>query len=137
MSEQFDVNAPSGILESGMVVSIDPNNPGKLALSSSAYDRKVAGIISGAGGISTGMLMGQKGSEENGKLPIALTGREYCWVEASNGPIEAGELLTTSDTPGHAIKVTDSRRSQSAILRKAITDLKKDKGFVLILVTLQ
>jgi hypothetical protein len=66
-----------------------------------------------------------------------LTGRVYCWANASYGPIEPGDLLTTSDTPGHAMKVTDHAKAQGAIIGKAMTELKQGKGLVLVLVTLQ
>jgi len=66
-----------------------------------------------------------------------LTGRVYCWADASNGPIEPGELLTTASTPGHAMKVTDHPSAQGAIIGKAMTALKEGKGLVLVLVTLQ
>lgn len=145
LSEQFEVNAaqnPEGnqlqtSVEPGMVVSIDPDNPGKLAVSRTAYDRKVAGILSGAGGIKPGMLMGQAGSVADGNHPVALTGRVYCWADASNGSIEPGDLLTTSHIPGHAMKVTDYAQAQGATIGKAMTGLKQGAGLVLVLVTLQ
>jgi hypothetical protein len=139
LSEQFDIRSDEqGVVPSaGMVVSIDSENPGKLVVSSEAYDRKVAGIISGAGGIQPGMLMGQKGSVANGANPVALTGRVYCLVDAAHGAIQPGDLLTTSETSGHAMKVTDYSRAQGAILGKAMTSLENGKGQVLVLVTLQ
>ena len=139
LSEQFDVRKPSSdiSLEPGMVVVIDPENPGALIMSGQAYDRRVAGIISGAGGIRPGMLMGQKGSVADGAQPVALTGRVYCWADTANGPIELGDLLTTSGTPGHAMKVSDYPRAQGAILGKAMSSLKSGKGLILVLVSLQ
>jgi len=137
LSEQFDVKAVSGSIESGMVVCIDPEHSGELLISNQAYDRKVAGIISGAGGIYPGMLMGQSGSMADGKYPIALTGRVYCWVDASNEPIQPGDLLTTSDILGHAMKATDYNKAQGAIIGKAMTGLEKGRGLVLVLVSLQ
>jgi hypothetical protein len=145
LSEHFEVNAvadrnsdaSSQQIQPGLVVSIDPDNPGKLMISGRAYDRRVAGIISGAGGVKPGMLMSQAGSIADGNQPVALTGRVYCWVDASNGPIEPGDLLTTSDIPGYAMKVTDYAKAQGAIIGKAMTGLKAGKGLVLVLVTLQ
>ena len=121
----------------GMVLTIDPENPGKLKISEKAYDRCVAGIISGAGEIEPGMIMGQSGSMADGEYPVALTGRVYCWADALNAPIEPGDLLTTSDTPGYAMKVTDYTRAQGAVLGKAMSSLESGKGLVLVLVTLQ
>ncbi|MBI3950695.1 MAG: hypothetical protein HY314_09605, partial [Acidobacteria bacterium] len=138
LSEHFDVRSEHiPTVEPGLVVSIDLENPGKLIVSSHAYDRRVAGIVSGAGGVKPGMLMGQAGSIADGGHPVALTGRVYCWADASSGPIEPGDLLTTSDTPGHAMKVADHAQAQGAIIGKAMTSLKEGKGLVLVLVTLQ
>jgi hypothetical protein len=139
LSEDFDVRAVKEDLlpAPGMVVSIDPENPGDLMVSDKSYDRKVAGIISGAGGVKPGMLMGQKGSAADGTSPVALTGRVYCWVDAVKGSVEPGDLLTTSETPGHAMKVTNYAMAQGAILGKAMTPLDRGKGLVLVLVALQ
>ncbi len=137
LSEQFDVGHFADTIEPGMVVSIDPENPGRLALSSGAYDRRVAGVISGAGGVNTGMLMGQQGSIADGELPVALVGRVYVWADASDGPIEPGDLLTTSDRPGHAMKVSDHGQAAGAILGKAMTGLNEGQGLILTLVSLQ
>jgi len=137
LSEQFDIKIDEVEAKPGMVVCIDPEDPGKLVVSKKAYDHKVAGIISGAGGIEPGMLMGQKGSKANGAYPVALTGRVYCWADASNGPIQPGDLLTTSATPGHAMKVTDYAKAQGAIIGKAMSSLDQGRGLVLVLVSLQ
>jgi hypothetical protein len=139
LAEKFEIrSAEQGLsVSAGMVVSIDPENAGSLVVSNKAYDRRVAGIISGAGGINTGVLMGQKDSNANGANPVALTGRVYCLTDASNGSIQPGDLLTTSDTPGHAMKVTDHSKAQGAILGKAMSSLKEGRGLVLVLVTLQ
>ena len=120
-----------------MVVAIDAENPGKLVLSTTAYNRGVAGILSGAGGINPGMLMGQPGTLADGDQPVALSGRVYVWADASNGPIVPGDLLTTSSVPGHAMKVTDYSKAQGATIGKAMTPLSQGRGLVLTLVTLQ
>ena len=137
LSEQFDINPMQDPLKAGMIVCIDPQNPGQLKPSTKSYDRTVAGVISGAGGVKPGMLMGQKGTKADGQHPVALTGRVYCWVDATHGAIEPGDLITTSDTPGHGMKVTDHTRAQGAIIGKAMTALPQGKGLVLMLVSLQ
>lgn len=139
LSEQFDVafTEHSQSPEPGMVVSIDPHSPGELQISADAYDRRVAGVISGAGGVKPGMMMGQDGSIADGEYPVALTGRVYVKADASYGAIEPGDLMTTSDTPGHAMKVTDHTRAGGSVLGKAMTSLKSGQGLVLVLVTLQ
>lgn len=138
LSEQFDVGEARGTGPApGRVVSIDPSRPGKLIVSAKAYDRTVAGILSGAGGLEPGMMMGQEGSLANGAYPVALTGRVYCWCDATRGAIQPGDLLTTSATPGHAMKVRDHAKAQGAILGKAMTSLDEGRGLVLVLVSLQ
>jgi hypothetical protein len=136
-SEKFEVANAQSHIKPGMVVAIDPKNPGKLAVSGQPYDRRVAGVISGAGGVQPGMLMGQTGTLADGDQPIALTGRVYVWADTSNGPITPGDLLTTSNKPGHAMKVTDYRKAQGATIGKAMTELRQGRGLVLTLVTLQ
>jgi hypothetical protein len=120
----------------GSVVVIDKDHPGELKLSATAYDKTVAGIVSGANGINPGIALHQEGALEGGQN-VALTGRVYVQADASNGAIEPGDLLTTSTTPGHAMKVTDYARAQGAILGKAMTTLDAGKGMVLVLVSLQ
>ena len=136
IAEPFDINEKDAI-NAGMVVTIDPQNPGKLKIADKPYDRCVVGIISGAGDIAPGMIMGQTGTIANGEYPVALSGRVYCWADASNGSIQPGDLLTTSETPGHAMKVADFSRAQGAILGKAMSSLEEGQGLVLVLVTLQ
>ncbi len=136
LSESFDINGDTEV-EPGMVVCIDPDDVGRLIESREPYQHTVAGIVSGAGGIKPGMLMGQQGSVADGKHPVALTGRVWTWCDASSAPIEPGDLLTTSATPGHAMKVTDHERSNGAILGKAMSSLRSGRGMVLVLVGLQ
>jgi hypothetical protein len=136
IAEPFEVTAPDGILP-GMVVTIDPDRPGRLRLSKGGYNRMVAGVVSGANGINPGLTLRQAGTAADGSLPVSLSGRVYCWVDAAAGAVEPGDLLTTSDTPGHAMKVDDHARAQGAVLGKALTQLAEGKGLILVLVTLQ
>jgi hypothetical protein len=120
----------------GAIVVIDPDNPGHLKESDQEYDRKVAGIISGAGGVQAGISMNQNSVFESGQN-VALTGRVYALADATFGEITPGDLLTTSDTPGHARKVTDFEKAHGAVLGKAMTGLRQGKGLILVLVSLQ
>ena len=135
IAEPFNIKEPENI-KPGMVLSIAPDNPGKLMLSDKAYDRCVAGIASGAGGIKPGITLTQEGSFD-GTHNVALTGRVYGLCDASHGSIEPGDLLTTSPKPGYAMKVNDYEKAQGAVLGKAMTRLDKGEGLVLVLVTLQ
>ncbi|MFC1572243.1 hypothetical protein ACFL6M_01465 [Candidatus Eisenbacteria bacterium] len=139
LSEQFVIRASPGGIEPtpGLLVCLDAEQPGGLVVSTHAYDKRVAGIISGAGGVSPGLLMGQKGSQAYGTSAVALTGRVYCWADASHGAITTGDLLTTSSTAGHAMKATDHDRAYGAVIGKAMTSLASGTGLVLVLVNLQ
>ncbi|HWX19363.1 MAG TPA: hypothetical protein VN578_05585 [Candidatus Binatia bacterium] len=134
LAEPFDMAEDE--IPKGAVVVIDPQHPGKLKLSTEAYDTRVAGVVSGADGIQPGISMHQEGVNDGGRN-VALSGRVYVLADASNGAIRPGDLVTTSATPGHAMKVTDHGQAQGAILGKAMTGLEEGRGTVLVLVTLQ
>lgn len=133
-AETFSMSGEQAILP-GMVVAIDPENAGALRLCAQAYDRKVAGVVAGANGLGSGVRLGDDVADGQ---PVALAGRVYCYADASSGEILPGDLLTTSATPGYAMKVGDHAQSQGAILGKAMGALKQgEKGLILVLVTLQ
>ncbi|MHC4478756.1 MAG: hypothetical protein ACYTEL_24245 [Planctomycetota bacterium] len=133
-AEGFDVSTGQQEISPGAVLIIDADNPGKLAISDEAYDSKVAGIVAGAKGQGSGVRLG--GDEFD--YDVALAGRVYCNVDATRTGVEPGDLLTTSATPGYAMKSTDYIRAQGAILGKAMEKLEKGKkGQILVLVTLQ
>jgi hypothetical protein len=132
-AEGFDV-CESTKIDAGSVLIIDAENPGKLAISDKPYDSKVAGIVAGANGQGSGVRLGAGQFDYD----VALAGRVYCNVDATEAGVEPGDLLTTSATPGYAMKSTDYARAQGAILGKAMESLQKgQKGQILVLVTLQ
>jgi hypothetical protein len=136
LAEPFEISTPGNEVPQGAVLVIDEEIPGHLKMSDRPYDTRVAGVVSGANGINPGIQMQQQALLEGGRN-VALTGRVYVQADASGGPIKPGDLLTTSSTPGHAMKVSDHVRAQGAILGKAMTGLKEGRGLVLVLVSLQ
>ena len=135
LAEPFEISESQPILKGALVI-IDEENPGQLKLSHQAYDKRVAGVVSGAGGINPGLTLTQEGVLEGGQN-VALSGRVYALATAANGPITPGDLLTTSEVPGHAMKATDRERWDGAIIGKAMSKLEKGEGLVLVLVNLQ
>lgn len=117
----------------GALVVIDEDHPGRLRMSDRSYDRRVAGVVSGAGGLQPGLTLSQQGVAEGG-VRVALTGRAYALADAGNGPIEPGDPLTTSEVPGHAMKATDHQRARGAVIGKAMSRLASGRGLVLVLV---
>ena len=134
LAELFSISEDKA--EPGSLLIIDAAHPGHLTISTRAYDSKVAGIVSGAGGVNPGLTLRQEGVME-GDTEVAIAGRVYVKATASNGSIEPGDLLTTSDRPGYAMKATDRDRAHGAIIGKAMTGLDKGTGLVLVLVNLQ
>lgn len=133
LAERFPA---TGRIEPGMVVSIDPQNPGHLCKSTRAYDRCVAGVVSGAGDLPVGAILGNVPQSKDGP-PIALSGRVWVRCDAAAHAIEPGDLLTSSDNAGHAMRA-EPERSAGATLGKAMTRLEKGQtGLVLALVSLQ
>jgi hypothetical protein len=132
-AEDFDA-APGEQIEPGSVVVI--NSEGALTQSRDEYDKKVAGVVSGAGEYKPAMVLDRRKSAE-GRKSIALVGKVYCKVDASRVPIEVGDLLTTSDTPGHAMKATDPFKAFGSVIGKALRSLREGQGLIPILIALQ
>ncbi len=132
-AEEFDVKRNEQI-DLGTVLVIDEES--KLESCEKPYDKKVAGVVSGAGDLKPGLILGRKEGCTD-RLPIALMGRVNCKVDADYESIEVGDLLTTSATPGHAMKASDSMRSFGAVIGKALKSLENGRGLIPILVALQ
>ena len=125
-----------GVLEPGTVVVIDPDRPGMLMCSGSAYDTKVAGVVSGAGGVKPGLMLGQD-DMFSGDTKVAMTGRVYVKCTTEGGPVLPGDRLTTSSLDGYAMRVVDGARADGAVIGKAMSSLEDGTGLVLVLVNLQ
>ncbi|MBV8701500.1 MAG: hypothetical protein JO052_27170 [Bradyrhizobium sp.] len=133
-AEQFEV-AGATSLEPGMVVVIDDS--GMLRESDQPYDRRVAGVISGAGTCPPGIVLNRHGPDDGKRASVALIGRVFCKVDATMSGIAVGDLLTTSPVPGHAMCASDSRLAFGAVLGKALQPLADGRGLIPILVALQ
>lgn len=134
LAENFPV---SGAVTPGTVVEIDPDHPGQMRIACGAYNRRVAGVISGANDLGAGMVLGDLPGLD-GAQPIALSGRVWVQCDARSGAISPGDLLTTAERPGHAMRVDDFDRAHGAVLGKAMSSLAAgETGMVLVLVNLQ
>jgi hypothetical protein len=132
-AEDFDILGTETI-EPGTVMVLTPE--GALQQSQQAYDKRVVGVISGAGNLKPGIVLDKQESQGN-RLPIALMGKVYCKVDAQHSPIEVGDLLTTSPTPGHAMKANNPQQAFGAVIGKALRSLSGGCGLVPILIALQ
>jgi hypothetical protein len=131
-AEEFDVKDAEG-LEPGTVMVIGDENT--LHQSQEAYDKGVAGVLSGAGECRPGIILGKKQSQSN-RWPLALTGKVFCKVDAQYSPIRVGDLLTTSPTQGHAMKAVEPLKAFGAVIGKALRPLPEGKGLIPILIAL-
>jgi hypothetical protein len=137
-AEDFDISVATPV-EPGTVMVLGPE--GVLSPSSEPYDRRVAGVVSGAGSYRPGITLDSAASSErenaHPRLPIGLLGKVFCKVDAAYGAIEIGDLLTTSPTPGHAMRATDHLQAFGAVLGKALRSHRTGQGLVPILISLQ
>jgi len=131
-AEQFDIAGEEQI-EPGAVVVI--GRDGALRKSHEAYDTKVAGVVSGAGAYRPGIVL-DKQELSAGRLSVSLVGKVFCKVDGQYAPIAVGDLLTSSPTPGHAMKATDPRRAFGAIIGKALRPCGDSSGLIPILIAL-
>jgi hypothetical protein len=119
--------------EPGDVLVISVEQDQGVALSSEAFAKTVIGVYSTAPGFVGGQPVDD--SELSGMAPVALLGIVPTKVSAENGPIQRGDLLVTSATPGHAMRADDP--PPGTVLGKALEALESGTGVILVLVTLQ
>lgn len=132
-AEDFDV-VDATLAEPGTVMVVGEG--GQLVPCARAYDKCVAGVVSGAGEFKPGVVLDKRASA-HARRPIALLGKVACKATTAGGPIHVGDLLTTSATPGHAMKAGDPGRAFGAVIGKALAPLEAGDGLVPILVALQ
>jgi hypothetical protein len=132
-AEDFDV-VDSEPVEAGAIMVIDDG--GKLRQSRRPYDRTVAGVVSGAGDYRPGIVLDRKQSTA-ARVALAMVGKVYCKVDATYSSISVGDLLTTSATPGHAMKAADPQQAFGAVIGKALRPCPNGVGLIPILVALQ
>jgi hypothetical protein len=123
-------------LAAGVVVVLDSSKSNHVISSSKSYDTRVAGVISAQPGI----ILGEKGDN---KVLVATTGRVLVNVDATNGPIEIGDLLVTSDREGVAMKSQPVEiggvriHRPGTLIGKALEPLASGTGKILVLLSLQ
>jgi len=128
---------PSSVqLAAGTVVVLDPTKSNQVVSSSRAYDTLIAGVISSQPGIT----LGEKTED---KVLVATTGRVKVKVDATNRPIQIGDLLVTGDKEGMAMKSVPVEiggvciHRPGTLIGKALEPLAKGTGEILVLLSLQ
>lgn len=132
-AEDFELEGGAEV-EPGSVLVV--GEAGRLRLADTPYDHRVAGVVSGAGGVRPGVVLGRC-SAGGSAVPIGLAGRVFCKVDASEQPVDTGALLTTSSMPGHAMAAIDPGRAFGSVLGKALQPVARGQALIPILVSLQ
>ena len=125
-AEEFSVTED---LSAGTVVVMSNEGHKSVKAASSAYDRTVVGFVSDNPSIIAGKVDSEK------KVVVAMMGVVSVNVSNSNGHIYKGDLLTSADLAGYAMKASEFK--PGTIIGKALEDLKGAKGQIKVLVNLQ
>ena len=122
--------SPGVELRPGMVVrAVGADADGPLVVpADSVADPRVLGILSGAGDLQPAMTFNR--TRVANEQAIALAGQVYCLVETRGEPIRPGDLLVSSDTPGHARRADAGTAPQGAVLGKAVEGLAAGTGLI-------
>ncbi len=122
-------------LEPGDVLVASSHTDRSVTRSTKPYSTSVLGVYSTAPGFVGTEHPIEGASSET--IPMAVIGIVPCKVSAENGSIKRGDLLTTSSTPGHAMRCANRRKCIGAIVGKALSTLDNGIGVIPVLVTLQ
>ena len=144
LAQAFPYN---GELEPGEVAVIDTNDRLKVKRSEKAYETAIAGVVSQ----SPAIRISPQNHERT--VPLTLSGSVSVKVTDENGPIEAGDGLTTSSTSGCAMKfqlleaqsgmgndemielINENERRRNAVLGKALESFTQGTGEIMALVS--
>jgi hypothetical protein len=143
MAEIFETSEP---VEPADVLIIDSQKTAKLRKSQHSYDTKVVGIVSS----NPAVLLNDNHMTisptidipaQEDQAAVALAGRVHCKVTDQGGAIAVGDLLTTSDMRGHAMKASNRAKSKGAIIGKALEPFSfssgNKQGIIAVFVDLQ
>jgi hypothetical protein len=134
-AEAMETDGDRAAFEPGDVLAICRHRSRAVERSTEPYSTRVAGVYSAKPGVvgSPHPIEGLRDSE----IPVAVVGIVPCKVSAENGAIAPGDLLTTSGTPGHAMKAANRQAAAGAILGKALEPLASGSGIIQVMILLQ
>ena len=134
-AEDITATYPNTI-SAGDLVALDPNHPGQVVLSTSAYDPNLIGVISTHPGFVTNAdpTTVSGGNANPSQKPLALAGRVPVKVTGQNGPIKPGDYLTASSTPGYAMKATQAGPVIGVAMASFNGSSSANKGSILVFI---
>lgn len=113
----------------GDVLEIDPENPGYYRKTRTPYSDLVSGVVTSAPGVT----LGTNTNNHKRKAAIALMGVVPVKATTENGPIEPGDLLVTSPTPGHVMRCVNRIKCEGRLVGKALEPLEEGTGVIKVL----
>jgi hypothetical protein len=129
-------------VEPGDVLELDPENPGHYRKSRGPCSTLVAGVVSTDPGFVLGSedLGSANGAlTDNSRLAtedsalLALIGIVPVKVTDEGGPIQPGDLLVASSTPGYAMRWAGPGPCPYSLVGKAIEPMHEKQGAILVL----
>jgi len=117
-------------VEPGDVLELDATSPGSYRLTQTPCSPAVAGVVSTEPGV---VLGGTSPSE--GMALLALSGIVPVKVTNEGGPIQPGDLLVSSSTPGYAMRWDGSGLCACALVGKALEAMTDERGVISVLLT--
>ncbi len=136
-AESVSIREAKSKYQPGDVIAIDTTGTRRFTKVSKAYSTLVAGIYSTKPGVLATPHGIDDSRVESEEIPLAVVGIVPCKVTNENGPIKSGDLLVSSSLAGYAMKGTDSKRMNGAVIGKALSDMKGTTGVIEVLVSLQ
>lgn len=127
--ELFAVDDDEYISVGDLLVACDKGG-GVLSRSRTSYNRSVIGIVSG----NPMIIVNNSGKEEK-LFPVVLGGKALCKIDARSKPVNPGDLIVSSDTPGCGMAGDiDSFAKIGTVVAKALDSLKDEIGTIPVFV---
>ena len=117
-------------VEAGDVLVLDTALRGAYRLSQTLCSAMVAGVVSS----QPGAVLGGTVSAE-GMAPLALSGIVPVKVTDEGGPIQPGDLLVSSSTPGYAMRWAGPEPCPCVLVGKALEPMTDERGVISVLLT--
>lgn len=120
----------TGFVEDGDVLELDPTIGQAYRLSQTRCSSLIAGVVSTQPGVTLGA--GVVGPQQ---ALLALSGIVPVKITNEGGPIQPGDLLVSSSTPGYAMRWAGSEPCPCALVGKALEPMADERGVINVLLT--